>query len=62
METFILYWLTGEKEIVKGETIEDAFNDAGYGTGALSALDFYSNNPEVKYIWDGETWKREFSK
>lgn len=42
---FILYWLDGSKEIVSGHTISDAFMKAGYGYGALAALDYYE---EVK--------------
>lgn len=40
--TYILHWLGGKTEEVKGETIADAFTKAGYGAGALRALDYYS--------------------
>jgi hypothetical protein len=33
--TYILHWLGGKTEEVKGETIADAFTKAGYGAGAL---------------------------
>lgn len=45
MKTFILHWLTGKPEIVKGNDIADAVRKAGYGGGALRALDYYE---EVK--------------
>ena len=41
MKTFILYWLDGKVSEVKGKDISDAFTRAGYGMGALSALDYY---------------------
>ena len=44
---FILHWLTGKEETVKGISISDAFTKAGYGYGALKALDYYE---EVKTI------------
>ena len=45
---FRLYWdikdpKTGEQktEIVEGDNIADAFTHAGYGAGAMRALDWY---------------------
>ena len=43
MKKFELVWKDGQKEIVQGETISDAFNRAGYGAGAIRALDSYNN-------------------
>ena len=40
-EYFTLYWQHGERSIIKGNDIEDAFTKAGYGTGAVSAIDWY---------------------
>lgn len=40
-KTFRLIWLNGKSEIVKGTSIADAFTRAGYGAGALGALDYY---------------------
>lgn len=46
MKKFKLHWRgTSPAEIVEGNTIADAFNRAGYGAGALAALDYYE---EVK--------------
>jgi len=45
MKKYILHWLTGKTETVEGTSIADAFNRAGYGAGALPALDWYE---EVK--------------
>ena len=41
MKTYILYWLDGKTEEVTGNSISDAFMRAGYGGGALAALDYY---------------------
>ena len=48
MKTFILHWLSGETEEVKGETIAIAFAMAGYGAVALGALDYYEEKKETK--------------
>ncbi len=40
-KTFKLHWLRGNTEIVKGDTIAEAFTLAGYGGGAIRALDWY---------------------
>lgn len=41
MKKFMLYWLDGKSEEVQGESISDAFRRAGYGGGAIQALDWY---------------------
>lgn len=38
---FKLYWLTGDEEVVEGNDIADAFSKAGYGAGAIGALDYF---------------------
>jgi hypothetical protein len=39
---FLLYWRgSGDVELVEGSTIAEAFSNAGYGAGALRALDYY---------------------
>jgi hypothetical protein len=40
-KTFKLHWLHGDTEFVKGNTIAEAFMLAGYGGGAIRALDWY---------------------
>lgn len=44
-KTFILHWITGDDETIYGYDIADAFRRAGYGGGAIRALDWYE---EVK--------------
>ena len=58
--TYILYWRTGEYELVEGYDITNAIQNAGYGGGAINALDFYDNGPNVKYAWNKE--KRAWNK
>ena len=41
MKTYILHWLDGTTEEIEGNSISDAFTRAGYGAGALRALDYY---------------------
>lgn len=60
MNEYTLFWLTGNAEIVEGDDIASAMNGAGYGAGALRALDFYSEGDKRNdYEWDKEkrTWK-----
>lgn len=62
MKSFTLFWLTGESEIVKGETISQAVTLAGYSQGALRVLDFYGNGDiREEYMWDNETknWNKK---
>jgi len=39
--TYRLYWLDGKIEDICGFSISDAFMKAGYGNGALRALDYW---------------------
>ena len=41
MQRFRLHWRGGNKEIITGIDIADAFTKAGYGAGAAEALDWY---------------------
>jgi len=41
MKTFTLFWLTGNSELVTGNTPNQAMTLAGYSNGAVEALDFY---------------------
>lgn len=45
MKKFKLHWLGGKTEIVEGLDIADAFRRAGYGAGAIGALDWYEEVP-----------------
>lgn len=51
---FDLYWLDGKHEVIEGADIKSAFTAAGYGNGAVKALDFYTTSKET-YIWNKNT-------
>ena len=64
---YILYWGSGEKQTVTGESIEDAFSKAGYEGGAIRALDFYEeaehSDPNEWEFKDGKwQWTKEHKK
>ena len=58
LEYFTLYWVHGDRNVIKGQSIEDAFTRAGYGHGAVPALDWYDNGVTETHRWDKEnkTW------
>lgn len=62
MKEFTIFWLDGTTEKVAGVSEKDAFTSAGYGNGAVSAVDFISNkaNAEKDYVWNKEkrSWER----
>lgn len=47
-KTFKLHWLTGRTEEISGETISEAMMLAGYGGGAVRALDYYEEVKQPK--------------
>lgn len=59
---FTLFWLTGDSEIIEGNTIAEAMNGAGYGAGSIAALDFHAPGDERdNYKWnkDKHTWDKK---
>lgn len=62
MSTFTLYWMTGDRQVISnnGQNIADAMTLAGYGGGAVRALDFWAQGDDKDYEWNKEarTWKR----
>lgn len=60
MNTYTLFWLDGLRNTVRGKTIADAMNAAGYGAGAVRALDFWAHGDNHEHEWDNEarTWKK----
>ena len=57
MSTYTLYWLTGRRETVKGDDAAQAMTLAGYSSGAVRALDFYTRGDNHDYRWDVEKKK-----
>jgi hypothetical protein len=41
MKNYILFWIGGKSESISGNSFDHAFLRAGYGAGALRALDYY---------------------
>jgi len=62
MNTYTLYWIDGQRETVTGESVARAMARAGYGRGALEALDFYVKGESHDYEWDSKErdWVRKF--
>lgn len=61
MKEYTLFWLHGEKQIVKGNSPSEAMNNAGIGAGALRALDFFAEGKSAdEWYWDAEelSWRK----
>ena len=51
--SWAFYWLDGRREVLSGDTATGALNRAGYGAGALTALDFYAaSDRAAAWAWD----------
>lgn len=57
MKKFRLYWGNGKTEVVEGSDFANAVTKAGYGAGAMRALDFYDNGELQSYEWNKEECK-----
>lgn len=60
MRKFTIYWDSGKSEILQGESIQFALDDAGYSTNDLLSISFYTpGNTQDSYIWDSklQRWK-----
>ena len=50
---FVIFWRNGKKQTIRGNTIANAFLNAGYGAGAIRDVDFYGDKTcEDKYYWN----------
>lgn len=58
-KTFYLFWRFGKKEKVEGTDIAAAFNNAGYGGGAIRALDFYSEKDSHEWNAEQKAWENK---
>jgi hypothetical protein len=56
---YTLYWRDGEHEIVRGRDITHAMSRAGYGGGAIAALDFFGHGKHPEYYWNADLAKWE---
>lgn len=57
LKTFTAFWLDGKREVLQGNDPADAFRCAGYGRGAIRALDFWGYGDNQDYAWDIEKRK-----
>ncbi|QBX06536.1 hypothetical protein H1O16_gp123 [Burkholderia phage BcepSaruman] len=58
---YTLYWLDGHRKVILGgATFAQSFTNAGYGAGALRALDFYASGDDNSYTWSPtkRDWER----
>ena len=58
--TYTLYWLTGDREVVTGDTPAQAMTLAGYSGSSVKALDFYEHGDSHSYLWNKQlrTWEK----
>lgn len=59
MKTYTLYWRDGKRELVQGTGVNNALDRAGYGAGALRALDFWAEGDDHEYTWLGGEWVKK---
>ena len=53
---FTFYWLSGDREVFEGNSINEALRNAGYGGGALGVLDFWANGDDNNYKFENKKW------
>lgn len=60
MDTFTFFWRDGKRDVFQGDSRSDALNRAGYGAGALRALDFVAEGDDKGYWYDAQlkTWRK----
>lgn len=46
------FWLTGDRQVLTGDKPNEALMLAGYGGGAVRALDFYAKGDNNEYEWN----------
>lgn len=56
---FTVYWLSGQKSYITGETFDEAINNAGYGK-CQSVVDFWM--PGINYEYGRDLVKKEWVK
>lgn len=59
MENFTFYHLNGKREVLQGDDPQDAWTKAGYGAGAIHAIDFYVNGDDRSYERVDKEWVRK---
>ena len=52
---YTFFWKDGRSETLTGANPYEAMNKAGYGPGALAAMDFYASGKGDGWKWNKET-------
>lgn len=52
---FTFYWRTGQRNVFPGRDPAEALNNAGFGGGAIRALDFYADGDDSEWQWIAST-------
>ena len=52
MATYTVYWRTGQRELIRGRSKAEAMTLAGYGGGAVRAIDFIADGECNDWTWD----------
>lgn len=60
MKEYTIYWRDGKRDVLTGSNAANAFTNAGYGAGAMGAVDFYADGDDDSYEWNAKT--REWNK
>lgn len=60
MPKFSIFWRDGKRDVLQGKTVADALTQAGYGQGALAALDFHAKGDCKEWEWSPT--KREWER
>ena len=58
---YTFYWLDGKRQVLPGSDAADALNRAGYGAGALRALDFHAKGDNDEYAWIDGRWRKQIN-
>lgn len=53
---YTFFWPDGVREVLEGKAPEHALELAGYGFGAINAVDFFAEGDNKKYIWHDHKW------
>mgnify|MGYP007069468862 CR=1 FL=1 len=57
---FTIYWRHGVRQVVKGKTVDEAFNNAGIGAGAVAAVDWYDDGITDTHLFKGQgVWEKK---
>lgn len=53
---FTIYWVNGQRSIIKGNTIEEAFKAVRAGADSVSNVSWYDNGVTETHFWNQKEW------